>query len=339
MPMTLITATPGSGKTLYALTLIYKYLNEGRNVYTNILGIDIDGVRTFDMTSPKIHDWRDLPNGSVVVYDEAHEHPAFSSEILIQDRKELKRHQMDIGDSLSLHRHFGFDFVFISQAANQIDSRLYQFFGRHIHLVRPFGFKNATIYEWFHVKTAPNTATARNESKHTRQFKYPKYLYGKYKSTEQDTVKSNFPAKYMALIGLFFLFVLYMIPRGVDLYDSYAHPENRKKHTEPAVESPVQQTSVVSEPVIHDPVKTERYRVAATFASGSSCRAYNSVGERLNFITDDECLAYSNHEVRFKAAAVEVVNDRLQAVNYRSSTGGMSGDSASSQVIQGKYIQ
>lgn len=107
--ITLITATPGSGKTLYAIKLIFDYLNQGRPVYTNILGLKIDGVRLFNISTPKLHDWRDLPNGSVIVYDEAHEHPAFASDDLITDKNILKTVRQDIGDSLALHRHFGLE--------------------------------------------------------------------------------------------------------------------------------------------------------------------------------------------------------------------------------------
>ena len=39
--LTLITATPGSGKTLKALAIIFDFLNDGRNVWTNIDGINI----------------------------------------------------------------------------------------------------------------------------------------------------------------------------------------------------------------------------------------------------------------------------------------------------------
>ncbi|WP_372540415.1 zonular occludens toxin domain-containing protein [Acinetobacter pittii] len=38
--LTLISATPGSGKTLKAVELIYECLNNGYVVYSNILGLN-----------------------------------------------------------------------------------------------------------------------------------------------------------------------------------------------------------------------------------------------------------------------------------------------------------
>ena len=64
--ITLITGTPGSGKTLRAMYLIKEALAQGRAVYTDIDGVSLDGVTTVEMD----HDWRDTPEGSLVVYDE-----------------------------------------------------------------------------------------------------------------------------------------------------------------------------------------------------------------------------------------------------------------------------
>ena len=65
--ITLITAVPGSGKTLHAIGLILKALSEGRAVYARIDGLLIDEVK------PAPDDWRDTPEGSLVIYDEAQE--------------------------------------------------------------------------------------------------------------------------------------------------------------------------------------------------------------------------------------------------------------------------
>ncbi|WBX39539.1 zonular occludens toxin domain-containing protein [Acinetobacter schindleri] len=93
----LITAPVGTGKTLKCIELCFKYLNEGREVYTNIIGIKVSGVRIIESNNLQPFDWRDLPNGSVLIFDEAHEHPAFSERDLLRNHKiqfwedELKR--------------------------------------------------------------------------------------------------------------------------------------------------------------------------------------------------------------------------------------------------------
>lgn len=56
--LTLISATPGSGKTLKAVEIIYELLNKGYVVYANILGLKVPGV--IDISSQE--DWRDLDN-------------------------------------------------------------------------------------------------------------------------------------------------------------------------------------------------------------------------------------------------------------------------------------
>ena len=63
----LITGKPGSFKTAKTATLAIQYLKEGRQVYTNIDEFDYDGVQKL----PENNDWRDTPDGSVIIYDEA----------------------------------------------------------------------------------------------------------------------------------------------------------------------------------------------------------------------------------------------------------------------------
>ena len=75
----LISAPPRTGKTLFCIKKIFEYLNDGRAVYTNIAGINIDGVRTITDSPYYPFDWRDLPNDSVVFYDEAQQHLSFGN--------------------------------------------------------------------------------------------------------------------------------------------------------------------------------------------------------------------------------------------------------------------
>ena len=63
----------------------FKELNKGRVVYTNIIDIKIPGVISVSSSVHQPFDWRDLPNGCVLVWDEAHEHPAFSEQDLLKD--------------------------------------------------------------------------------------------------------------------------------------------------------------------------------------------------------------------------------------------------------------
>ena len=63
----LISAPIRSGKTLFVVKKIFEELNKGRMVYTNIVGINIEGVISVSSTIDNPFDWRDLPKGSTIV--------------------------------------------------------------------------------------------------------------------------------------------------------------------------------------------------------------------------------------------------------------------------------
>ena len=54
----LISAPIRTGKTLYTVKCIFDELNKGRQVYTNIVGIKIDGVISVSSSIDKPFDWR-----------------------------------------------------------------------------------------------------------------------------------------------------------------------------------------------------------------------------------------------------------------------------------------
>ena len=113
--LTLISATPGSGKTLKSVEIIYELLNKGYVVYANILGLKVPGV--IDISSQE--DWRDLDNFRrqkpgmektpiAVFYDEAHEHAAFAEKDLLKNYQidrtdfDFEIDYINIDDSLSI---------------------------------------------------------------------------------------------------------------------------------------------------------------------------------------------------------------------------------------------
>jgi zona occludens toxin len=83
------------------MKLIFEYLNKGRQVYTNIVGIKVDGVISVASSINDPFDWRNLPNGSVLVWDEAHEHPAFSEQDLLKTFKIDESHFDDLLQQLN----------------------------------------------------------------------------------------------------------------------------------------------------------------------------------------------------------------------------------------------
>lgn len=201
----LISAPPRTGKTLKCMEIIFKHLNDGAFVFTNIIGINIPGVFTFTSSTDHPHDWRDLDNfkrhhpelsnkSIVVIYDEAHEHPAFADRNLIQDKKKMADVR-DIGISLTLHGHFGFDIYLITQNPRLLAPEVLASISTHYIMRRKFGYDMATIFEFGEAKTAFSKHTAKDALVRTF-WKYPKHLYKYYKSSEVHNVKKTFPLKY-----------------------------------------------------------------------------------------------------------------------------------------------
>lgn len=112
MTQTLISAPPRTGKSQYSVYLIDQFSKKypNRQIFTNIIGINYPGVISISSTINRPFDWRDLPNGAILFYDECHEHPAFSDDDL------LKHFQPDLSK---------LDMISSLVDANKIDYRVF----------------------------------------------------------------------------------------------------------------------------------------------------------------------------------------------------------------------
>jgi zona occludens toxin len=244
----LISAPIRTGKTLYTVKCIFDELSKGRQVYTNIVGIKIDGVISVSSSIDKPFDWRDLPNGSVLVWDEAHEHPAFAEQDLLKTfridetpfhelidkinsdttltiaekkkriervekaaKNELDRQKesiRDIGRSLLLHGHFGIEIYFITQRVNKLNPDVLASVTTHFVMRRKFGMDAAIIWEFGEAMATWSKSTSEI-ALNKRLWRYPKYLYKFYVSSENHQVRKSFPLKYFlfALVPLILFFI------------------------------------------------------------------------------------------------------------------------------------
>lgn len=342
-----ISAPPGTGKTLLMVQQIYEYLNKGYQVYANITGLKIVGVL------PAPYDWRDLPNDSVVFYDEAHEHPAFAKEhgLMQQENETLKDFKkrvaecLDIGNSLSVHRHFGFHIIMATQdPTQQLDSRLFGFFNEHIHMHRAFNASLATTYFWRKVQRNPDTKAVQNTCELKGTFKYPKHLYKFYESSSgEHNHKFKIPFKYIA----FALIPVILFGKGVANAKEtgfFGMFPKSDKQTE-QVQNPVIDKSVQDEinrnnpnysPVAPETTQTEQIpqqtteqseakRVAFISRSSDYCRAYDGNGDLMNDLLMKDCIYLSDNPIALKAAPKQVREQALQAANYQSSTNEQNG--------------
>ncbi|WP_445346530.1 zonular occludens toxin domain-containing protein [Acinetobacter bohemicus] len=228
----LITAPVGTGKTLQCMELIFSYLNEGREVFTNIIGLKITGARVVNSTPYYPFDWRDLPDGAVLIWDEAHEHPAFSERDLLKNYKieyyenelfqaeklnipdtkkkaliaqiekeyakalrQRKEQIMDIGLSMSMHRQFGMEIILVTQNPTKLNKDVLGNITIHHVMRRKFGFEGANIWTFGEAMTTWGKSVA-DSALVKKYWRFPKHLYKFYISAEQHNVKKYFPKKY-----------------------------------------------------------------------------------------------------------------------------------------------
>ena len=187
MAITLVTGLPGHGKTLYTL---YRWQaeakKEGRPVYHNdIPGLAIPGWAAWD-----VKDWQELAPGSILIVDEAQ----FAFPVTGRGQTP------DWVQQLATHRHKGIDLVVITQNPMLLDSFVRRLVDRHFHVVRKFGTKFSTVYE-FPNGVKEDVAKARSDGiRH--EFKYPAEVFGWYKSAELHTVKARIPMRVWLLLVL-----------------------------------------------------------------------------------------------------------------------------------------
>ncbi|WP_241495019.1 zonular occludens toxin domain-containing protein, partial [Acinetobacter baumannii] len=187
----LITATPGSGKTLWAVKEIFARANEAEpwNIFSNIEGLKLDTAQ------PLKSSFEDYPARSLVVIDEAQKISHFSKKY----KHPVKNENHPEVEFLQTHRHAEFlDIIFITQAPRLLNADVLDMVGMHYHLHRPMGMKMATWWLWKYHQLNPNTKSVKADAEDTGTFTYPKHLFGMYTSSKGggDTHgKIKLPAK------------------------------------------------------------------------------------------------------------------------------------------------
>lgn len=181
----LITGVPGSGKSLRTIKMILDFQKEGRVVYADIDGLNIDGV----LPSPE--DWTTTPEGSVVIYDECQKIFPSTGKAGVADDPRLR--------ALETHRHTGHDLIFITQAPTFVHHHIRKLVGKHLHCYRALGLKGCTIFSWDGVCDNPNGYHERKQADSER-WQYPPKLFTYYKSATVHTHKFKMPKKLLILL-------------------------------------------------------------------------------------------------------------------------------------------
>ncbi len=190
MSITLITGTPGAGKTLYTVgNLLQPLIGQTieikgpdgqlqtvpRVIYSNINGLLLDHEKIDGGTSQGLCDWHEWAKpGSVIVFDEVQE--------FWKPRPNGSAVPAWI-QKLETHRHMGVDFILVTQNVMLVDRNVHALADRHLHVRRIANMKLATVYEWDHVSRTLNYSKSLTKS----PWRYSSKVFELYKSAEVHT--------------------------------------------------------------------------------------------------------------------------------------------------------
>lgn len=215
--ITVITGTPGAGKTLYAiekllLPLVGTYADgdddQGqpvkypRTIYTNINGLQVDHELIDGGDNQGLRDWHKWAKpGSVIVFDEFQKPwPPRANGSKVPD---------DI-QALDTHRHMGVDFVLITQSVVNVDKHVHALGGRHLHVRRVANMKLAVVYEWDHISRGLMFSKSISKA----PWRYDKKVFKLYKSAKLHTKQ---PRKIPGLVWFILLGLVAMVVLGPTL--------------------------------------------------------------------------------------------------------------------------
>ncbi len=307
--MYLISGQPGNGKSLRAMFIMREEYErnraahgegkeELRRFFTNIAGATTEenpDAYPWIEKLPEHNDWTKLPDGSYVVYDEAHADgntpglerygslfpstgkPGESSDLRIR--------------AMSTHRHRGFDLVFLTQWPSKIHHQVRTLVGSHTHMNRGMGLQAAGVLQWPRVQVDPYDENQREKAEE-EIWSYPKDLYGKYKSATLHTASHKFkiPKKVLAglsklVVTLLVLWALwhFLVPKGKE------KPEEGPAQKEASLLAPVPASPASSEPVLtpgaqtYAAINTEPTpTLAGCVSSDRGCRCFNTEGFQID---------------------------------------------------------
>ena len=192
--LTLITGVPGTGKTLNVIKMVSEEpIFKDRPVFYN------DHVKELTLpwkqiTDEEIKNWKELPKNSVLIIDEA-------------DQLLPQRTRGDAPEwiqELARHRHYGLDFLIITQRPKMVDVHVRGLVGRHLHFSRQFGMASVTRFEFERCEDNP-TDLYKAAAHTTSRIKLDSKYFGIYKSAEVHTHKRRLPKRVYAVFGCLLL--------------------------------------------------------------------------------------------------------------------------------------
>ncbi len=171
----------------------FQHFKTVRSIYTNIADLKLVQCRPL----PKDCDWRTTPQGSFFAIDEAQLINIFSDEARGID---------PIVKDLTIHRHKGYDFLFITQEPSFVHKYIRKLASHHTHLVNIFGWEQSMMLEWSVVQDSPNAIKSIARAENLTRWKFPKEIYPLYKSSTAHTRVKRIPRKLVIFICLAIFF-------------------------------------------------------------------------------------------------------------------------------------
>ena len=180
--LTLITGTPGAGKSLMAVADFAAKVPgstvEGTNgqavprrLLTNIRDLVIEHQRIDADDLLRWHEW--AQPGDVIIYDEVQE---------VWRPRSLGMNVPPCIAALETHRHKGVDIVLLTQHPMLVDPNIRRLVNQHLH-VRRLSRGVSYVYEWDHCANPGQVRTALQ----ARVWWHPKKAYAWYKSAQLHT--------------------------------------------------------------------------------------------------------------------------------------------------------
>jgi zona occludens toxin len=218
------TGVPGAGKTLSMVQALAKLLKswekkpeEGRPVF-------VHNVR--DLALPhaplpllevnhggrvqKVPDWEAVPEGSLVIIDEAQD--------LFPPRSSQSAAPAHVA-FLNVHRHKGIDIWVTTQHPKLVDFGLRALVGKHQHYRRLFGRKASMVYEW----DACSDNLGGMKDSVMSPWTFPKNAFEFYKSAEVHTKQSFKIPRWVIIPILGICFGVYAVPRAFGTMSGAIH--------------------------------------------------------------------------------------------------------------------
>ncbi|MEQ1078287.1 zonular occludens toxin domain-containing protein [Acinetobacter johnsonii] len=210
----LIVGTPGSGKTQFMISKILEIIKENdkleeqglerRKIYSDIKELLIPEV------DPAPDDWRDTPDGSIIIYDEVQMRREF-------EYKGNQYSQDPMIKDLTIHRHTNKDLWLITQDSQRIEKGIHKLIDRMFFIKRPASKPTYTnVFEFDKWLSNPEPAANRNA-------KFKKYLdfyrfnfTDKYQSlyksaSDHSSIKFKLPKQLFVFLGIFLAVIAFVL--------------------------------------------------------------------------------------------------------------------------------